>query len=94
MGKPSECRHCKRPGPVHRRHLLCVECYQFRDLWEPEPPPDEEEEEIEAAALEAMIAEQMQRLPKWWAKAVRRQQKKGIRAAREEFGRLLWGKRA
>lgn len=94
MGAPSECRHCCRVGPVHPKHRLCVDCYQHRDLWEPEPPPDADEEEMEEAALEAMIAEQMQRLPKWWGADVRRQQKKGIRAARAEFGRLLWGKRA
>ncbi len=98
MGRPSECRHCCRVRPVHRAHRLCVECYQFRDLWDAAPAalPDPEEDKIEEAALEAMIAEQMrpENLPPWWARAVRKQQKRGIARAREEFGRLLWGKRA
>ncbi len=101
--KPAECRHCKRPGPVHRKHRLCVECYQNRRLWDDCPtalvapaavPDDEPEDGMSAEEVEALIAEQMQRLPAWWARAVRLQQRRGVSAARAEFGRLLWGKRA
>lgn len=59
------CRHCKT-GPPHRRGL-CWTCFHtgdIRALYAPKyTKPNETMEDIEA-----MIAEQMQNLPKWWNK--------------------------
>lgn len=69
------CRHCNQ-GRATRSRKLCYGCFQNTDIRELYPrskrggvggtngkPKNEEPTEEE---LEAIIAEQMKRLPKWW----------------------------
>jgi hypothetical protein len=75
---------------------LCSRCYEQRDVRAlyPDGRSAPRDHDVSEAELEAVIADQMARLPAWWEKEVERQRAKGVNAARLEFGRLIWGKRA
>lgn len=90
------CLHCGRNKSVTRVRGLCSKCYDDRDVRAqyPDGRSAPREDDPSEAELEALIAEQMQRLPKWWAAEVEREQAGDANEARAEFGRLIWGKRA
>lgn len=77
MAKPRKmCQHC-RTRFVNRSRDLCWECYYTPDIKALYRPKNRTANDPEPtmAELDAMIAEQMQCLPKWWRKDVRRQRR-------------------
>lgn len=66
------CRHCRqRPGTKSRG--LCWRCYADGSILGKYPRANDDAERHETAEeIEALVEEQMKRLPKWWDSEARK----------------------
>lgn len=63
-----KCRHCKRRKAAKDKRGLCFACYITPGIRRQHAPAFKQPKEMTMEELDAMIAQRMKRLPKWWWK--------------------------